>query len=678
MKNKLNKILGIFLSVSMMMGITAMPIQAEDTAVINYSQDFEGENPLSDFTNGSGYYQAGSEYYDPDKSGRPQPKITEKDGSRWMELDKELCVDNILLTKALTEVNTGRVAVDFTIYADNNILTFVKIKRNAGNKDLLMLQPYNGFLAKCYNQGTTWFDTPEPQYLKVHFILDLDKQTGTYLLTDENDGIFMKNYTGVNTGANSFGGIVINSYQKGESGKIYIDDIKITNTNITELADIEKTLSPAKESVLPINDNFDSYESITDVSSWWKVSPTKTDTQAREVTLETGSEDKAIKLNGNNAAIYKNLTSNPLTTGKIKVSANIKPSNRTAFGFVSNGEAMNDAGTIKPIFYFINDKVYTFLTDENNELYVGTFTPGNEYILEAEIDMDKKMMNVKMTGITNTAESAEKKDVNIEVYNTKFNVNSITAFGVAHYGGTLNETVTYFDDFKAEYIGLATPSLSSDKIEFYDDDTKITNTTEGMSPNVNKIKLDFGTVMNQFSVRNKISITDSNGGRVLFRGMFDDSKYVIDIFDRLSASETYTLNVPKSVANELGTTMEDAFTMEFATNAGEIFSTLVLKNSDGTNVEALNGLAEGQNVRAEMEYVNSTGKAVDAFVCFSYYNGNKLVKCSIEPISLTAADKKGNAYATHTVDSLTGIDNVKVMFWDRDSLVPFADAVDLK
>ena len=199
-----------------------------------------------------------------------------------------------------------------------------------------------------------------------------------------------------------------------------------------------------------------------------------------------------------------------------------------------------------------------------------------------------------------------------------------------------------------------------------------------MSPNINKIKLDFGTVMNQLSVRNKISITDSKGGNVLFRGMFDGPKYVIEIFDRLNASETYTLRVLKNVTNELGITMEDAFTMNFATNAGEIFSTLVLKNLDGTKIEALNGLAEGQSVSAELDYVNSTGKSMNAFICFSYYNGNKLVKCSFEPISLAAADKKGNTSVTYTVNGLTGSNNVKVMFWDTDSLVPFADAVDLK
>ena len=224
----------------------------------------------------------------------------------------------------------------------------------------------------------------------------------------------------------------------------------------------------AYEKELLFDDKFDLYSDINDVKKEWRISASANN--LRKATLESTSDgSKKIKLNGYDASIYKDLTSTPIDSGKIKVAVDIKPSDKTAFGFVVNGAAnLNDAAPIRPIFFFDNGNIYSFATQvKYYGMYLESYKPGNEYHLEAVIDMDKKRMDIDLTPKdTEDITSVSVKNIDISRYENRIDVNSITGFGVVNFGGVIDKTITYLDDFKMEkLVGNVAASISLKKTD---------------------------------------------------------------------------------------------------------------------------------------------------------------------------------------------------------------------
>lgn len=677
-KRNLNKFMGLILSAIMIISTAFVTVNADAVNTIDFTQDFENataDNCGLTFTN-----------FD--------FKTVQVGNSKVLEVYNSTQGKAIRASKDFdTAINSGKLAVDFTMrIAPRQGTNFALYDGDNKSKNIINVYFGDNTNQKNFAVGVSGngykFGDEELHWIKAHFIFDLDSKKFRYIITDEYDNILLDNTTkDTNIGINNIKKIEINTVKKGSNNyddvPVYLDDIKITNTKITDLATVKAELSPVKARILPISDDFDSYTDIDAVQSAWTITGTNTSndlTQKRDITIVESNGNKRIKLNGHDAGIYKNIGSNPVESGKIKVTADYVPSDKgSMFGLVINGNSISGSGALNvlPMFYF-NDKGKVYLAaNSTSGTLLGDYKAGDEYHLEAIIDMDSKLMDVKMTGNNNgNATNLSANDIKISKYNN-IDVEYINGFCARNYGSaTYDTTITYFDNFNVAYSGLASPLLSNDKVEFYDDDIK--GNTDDLSPNTNKITLDFGTVMNQFTLYNQISLTDSNGANVPYKATFSKNVYTLKIPGRLKASETYTLTVPATVENELGGTLEGRFTMTFTTNAGEVSAAISPKNATGVVIDGLSGLAAGNEIKAEISYKNSTGEAVSAVAIFAYFDGDILRDVSLEPVTISADDKTGEATITHTVKDLKDTKSMKIMFWDINTIEPFAEYIDLK
>ena len=662
-KRNLNKFMGLILSAIMIVSTAFITVNADAVNTIDFTQDFE--NATAD---NCGLVLSGFDF-----------KTVQLDNSKVLEVFNT-AGNYLKISKEFdTAINNGKLAVDFTMRIAPRQYSRFMVYDSNGNKNQIFNVYFNKssqFALGVSSTGYPYNDF-EPHWIKVHFIFDLDNKKIKYIITNEYDNI-IADITEKSIGFNDIQKIEIATQrtdkEQYDDVPVYLDDIRITNTNITDLATVKAELSPIKAKILPIYDDFNSYADINAVKSAWQVNDDiKEGDHQRDTTIVNDSEGKRIKLNGYDAGVVKSIASNPIESGKIKVSADVEPYS-AVFGLLINGNTRSEK--LSPLFYFAGeDKVYSFDTNPSKATRICDFSKGTKYHLEANIDMDAKKMSVKVAKIDGS-NSTTVDDIDISQYQNK-NVDYINGFGIQNYGSAAYDTmITYFDNFKVAYSGLAAPSLTNDKIGFYDDDIK--GNADDVSPNTNKITLDFGTVMDQFSLYNKIRLIDSNGANVPYKATFSKNVYTLKIPGRLKASETYTLTVPANVKNELDGVLENEFSMTFKTNAGEVSATISPKNAAGDVISGLSDLSAGNEVKAEISYKNSTGKSTSAVAIFSYFENDKLQNVSLEPVTISADNKTGVAAITHKVKDLTGTTSMKIMFWDINTIEPFAEYIDLK
>lgn len=634
----------------------------------DYVQDFEsGESALSDFTLHGGYSK--NTTYNPEgKTGTPQGAIAEVNGSKVLKVEKELAADNIMLRHIVSDVpvTTGKVSVQFSMFADPNLTSFFRYQTSRDVSSDMLLYFVDGSTYKVANQA---LPGGVGRWMNFNIILDLDNSKATYLVTDEYDNIVGKNYEGValSNAQKSFCGFSIQSWKNGGSGIDYVDNIRVSNVNIPSLVGIENALSPVTPLLLPVHDVYSSYSDTTALRKEYTVS---NDTDKTSVALENGK----LVLNGTGTFVYKNFTSSPITKGKIKISSTIIPYDNSTLGFINDSNPLT-AGFVRPTFYFKNGGVYKFVTADWASRYVGNYTAGNKYRIEATIDMDAKTMDIKMTGINDGTVIESSMDITNYTSDKPYPINSITAIGFANYS---KGPKTEAENLDIEYVQNGAPTLTEDNVKFYNDDTEISK--DAITPNVNKIVLDFGDIMDPTSFADKVTLKKSTGEDVKIKGSITGSTYTVVIPNRLDVSAQYELNVSGDVKNAVGTAMGIAYNMTFNTNGGTFDAVINLKTSDGSVViTEKSQLAQGQTVKTEITFENSTCSEVNAVALYSYYAGNKLVKVSLQPVGVTPADKKGTITQNHTVESLDGITKVKVMLWDNfDKLKPLAEFIELQ
>ena len=662
-KRNLNKFMGLILSAIMIVSTAFITVNADATNTIDFTQDFE--NATAD---NCGLKLVSSAF-----------ETIQVGNSKVLSLLNNSKDVTVSVEKEIPTIESGKLAVDFTMRILPEQYTRFVVFHSESEYTQIFNTYFNGngqFALGINSKGYPYNDE-QPHWIKAHFIFNVDSKKLDYLITDEYDNIIVDSSV-MNISKSSITKIKITTQLKSAYASapkpLYLDDIRITNTNITDLATVKAELSPVKARILPISDNFNSYADINAVKSAWQVNADiKEGEHQRDTTIVNDSEDKRIKLNGYDAGVVKSIASNPIESGKIKVSADVEPYS-AVFGLLINGNTRSEK--LSPLFYFTGgDKVYSFDTNPSKATKICDFSKGTKYHLEANIDMDAKKMSVKVAKIDGS-NSTTVDDIDISQYQNK-NVDYINGFGIQNYGRAAYDTmITYFDNFEVAYSGLEAPSLTNDKIGFYDDDIK--GNADDVSPNTNKITLDFGTVMDQFSLYNKIRLIDSNGANVPYKAAFSKNVYTLKIPGRLKASETYTLTVPANVKNELDGVLENEFSMTFKTNAGEVSATISPKNAAGDVISGLSGLAAGNEIKAEISYKNSTGKSTSAVAIFSYFENDKLQNVSLEPVTISADNKTGVAAITHTVKDLTGTTSMKIMFWDINTIEPVAEYIDLK
>lgn len=639
-----NRVLGLLLSSVMLLTMFAIPAYAEETLPAPVHDTF------SSFTTDT-FKAAYSSHV---------ANTIESDG--WLKLP----AGSAYAFKDFTNnpITGGKIKVTTTIKTNNNSSVFGVMINNWGS-NANNIQPivcfYNG---KAYynkiveneeseisaknNLLTTY--TVNNEY-KIEATIDMTKKIMNVKMTDltavESTPVEKSNISITSSWSqiNRIGFGVRNG-----SNPMYAKDL-----HIEYLQDV--TVTPL---LLPVNDTFSSMDNTKLKASYTN--------HAAQI------ENNQLMLPAGSAYAYKDFTTNPITKGKIKVSATITPNNTSVLGFIHDGNVLK-ASNARPILFFKNGKVYKFVAADWEDRYFCDFTSGEKYKIEAIIDMDNKTMNIEMKGLSDG--SVSNGSINITNYRADkdYPVNSITAIGFAVLDGS---NKMYAENLDIEYVQDGAPTLTNDNVKFYVDNTEISK--EEISTKLDKIVLDFGDIMDPESfTNNEVTLTKKTTGELIkVNASITGSTYTINIPSQLTGSADYVLNVSKDVKNAVGTAMGTAYNMEFNVK-GEFNATLSLKNSDGTtDITKFSQLKAGENIKTNISFENTTDKDATAVLLYGYYEGNKLKNVSFVPITLSKATSTGTAISEHTVESLDGVTKVKVMLWNGfGEIKPLAEFIEL-
>ena len=172
--------------------------------------------------------------------------------------------------------------------------------------------------------------------------------------------------------------------------------------------------------------------------------------------------------------------------------------------------------------------------------------------------------------------------------------------------------------------------------------------------------------MDEETLEGMVTLTNvTDGEDVSFTGSVNKTKYVMTLSEHLLANKEYKIFVSKDVENIKGVALGDDFTTTFKTNAGKVEATLTGLVQNNSEVLEFAGLAGGVDATVNIAVKNSTGIKKEAILLYNYYSGKRLVKSVVSDVTIAADAFDTIVSDTVKIESLTGIDCVKVLLWDN-------------
>lgn len=527
------KKISLFLTLTMLCSMLVMPIHSNAAGTI-FEEDFDSYESVSDIPIGTGVWEWGD-----NPSSEKSEIVTEEGGNKVFALKLTSDTNSIWLDRRLSSSSNEILKIKMSVKTDTTALRIPLSVYGAGG-DFMFAIFLDGKIKTLNGEQTEFASYEANKWYDLE--TDFNFETKTYDITVIDEA-----------GTKS----VTENVPFGNASMSNIDRIRLQcwdNLNGNVFFDDFSAESYVKESeVIPagaISDNFNSYNSVSDMSAWnFSGAQNKA-----EVVTEESNKALALHLDTATDSIWAIRPFTQINTGNVKIKTSVKTDNTgltVPLGIHCDSDpwfvyAMFTNGVIK------NEDGTEFATYEANKWYK----------VEADFNLSEKTYKVTITG---------PDDVEQETRDVPFRNQDLSAISsVWLQCWSKIDANAYFDDFYVEQYYKA-PTLPTSKVKVYDSNNEVVENWNSIPSNISSIALDFGTPMKSSSFNtDTVKLTNTaNNENVSYTGTLDGSVYTI-VPSGLAANTTYNLVISKDIENISGTKMAEDVTVILQTSEAVI------------------------------------------------------------------------------------------------------------
>jgi len=353
--------------------------------------------------------------------------------------------------------------------------------------------------------------------------------------------------------------------------------------------------------------------------------------------------------------------------GRIKLSFDVKPGGSMSTASLSGNAFMPNLGFTSGGRVRLNSLYRIGVTNSSDNDFMA-YDTGIWHSCSLVYDFNREVIEVYICPEGGSITKKEFTEVDFSRYTI---INTVQL--QSHGSGT---TDTYWDNVKVEIDSLD-PVVTSNYVKVYTDDVEEDKTN--VTPTANKIVVDFNATMEEETLDGAITLTNVTDGKtVSFTGDIVKTKYVMTLNERLLPNKDYKLSISKDVENIKGVALGDDFTTTFKTNAGKVDLILTGITQNSADIKKLSALTAGEDATVSIDVKNSTGIAKDVILIYNYFSGNTLKKSVVSDIKVLENAYDTTVTDTVKIESLSGVDCVKVMLWDDfTNITPLSENITL-
>ncbi len=523
------KKISLFLTLTMLCSMLVMPIHSSAAGKI-FEEDFDSYESVSDIPIGTGVWEWGD-----NPSSEKSEIVTEEGGNKVFALKLTSDTNSIWLDRRLSSSSNEILKIKMSVKTDTTALRIPLSVYGAGG-DFMFAIFLDGKIKTLNGEQTEFASYEANKWYDIE--TDFNFETKTYDITVIDEA-----------GTKS----VTENVPFGNAGMSNIDRIRLQcwdNLNGNVFFDDFSAESYVKESeVIPagaISDNFNSYNSVSDMSAWnFSGAQNKA-----EVVTEESNKALALHLDAATDSIWAIRPFTQINTGNVKIKTSVKTDN-TGLTVPLGIHCDSD-----PWFVYAMFTNGVIKTEDGTEF--ATYGANQWYKVEADFNLSEKTYNVTITG----PDGVEQETRDVPFRNQ--DLSAISSVWLQCWSRI--EANAYFDDFYVEQYYKA-PTLPTSKVKVYDNNNEVVENWNSIPSNISSIALDFGTPMKSSSFNtDTVKLTNTaNNENVSYTGTLDGSVYTI-VPSGLAANTTYNLVISKDIENISGTKMAEDVTVILQTS----------------------------------------------------------------------------------------------------------------
>lgn len=527
------KKISLFLTLTMLCSMLVMPIHSNAAGTI-FEEDFDSYESVSDIPIGTGVWEWGD-----NPSSEKSEIVTEEGGNKVFALKLTSDTNSIWLDRRLSSSSNEILKIKMSVKTDTTALRIPLSVYGAGG-DFMFAIFLDGKIKTLNGEQTEFASYEANKWYDIE--TDFNFETKTYDITVIDEA-----------GTKS----VTENVPFGNAGMSNIDRIRLQcwdNLNGNVFFDDFSAESYVKESeVIPagaISDNFNSYNSVSDMSAWnFSGAQNKA-----EVVTEESNKALALHLDAATDSIWAIRPFTQINTGNVKIKTSVKTDN---------------TGLTVPLGIHCDSEpwfVYAMFTNGEIRTEDGTkfadYKVNEWYKVEADFNLSEKTYKVTITG----PDGVEQETRDVPFRNQ--DLSAISSVWLQCWSKI--DANAYFDDFYVEQYYEA-PTLPTSKVKVYDSNNEVVENWNSIPSNISSIALDFGTPMKSSSFNtDTVKLTNTaNNENVSYTGTLDGSVYTI-VPSGLAANTTYNLVISKDIENISGTKMAEDVTVILQTSEAVI------------------------------------------------------------------------------------------------------------
>lgn len=607
---------------------------------------------------------------------------------KWYDFETIIDLDNQTVESNVTDENgkfahsaanpiawgthsTGNIAqialINFQIWSDNDSVSLfdnISIEEITGEPSVAK----NDITIKDSNDQTIAWDgvNSGAKTFTVNFNKEMDSTSlnpdTVYIVNTENnekiayngeyaDGIYAMTLASRFVGGKAYK-LVITTGAKTTDGK---------NTSKGEefaFNTVEEKLQ--QETILEVSENFNE---ITALGNSWATA------SGIDASVEGGMLKVNLDANTDNSRIDFDL-GKTITSGKYKFTYDFKP----GIGITTNVELLPEDKTTLYFMTTINDAGqlrYGSLDDgydlyENMELDVW-------YKAEITLDLDKQTSSYVIKNEAGNVIASNNRDLQWCNMSRPGLLTNVRYIGFQTWA--MKDAYSYFDNVSFMQI-VDTPVVKAENMEFITAEGNQVEDLSSVSTTVNKITVDFGTVMNVETLSSDTIkvVNTKTSEEVEYWSSYSNGVYTMELAKTLDKNTKYNVVIDGTVANVKGVTLSGVKTVEFTTEEGVFKAELKTLTVNNSEITKISDLKLNDVLKIGYDYTNTTGEDKTLYVIVAYYNADRcLVSVDYAEKIVDKSVAGATYYSEHNVPDMTDVTAVKVMTWDGwDTMRPLS------
>lgn len=213
---------------------------------------------------------------------------------------------------------------------------------------------------------------------------------------------------------------------------------------------------------------------------------------------------------------------------------------------------------------------------------------------------------------------------------------------------------------------------------------EITDFSAPVTPGIDELRLNFGTMIDLESVESEISVVayDDDGneaGYISYTPEIDDKSVVLRLDDIFDGNTVYGIKIGKSISNMGGDKLNQNYEVYITTKPAKIAAEFTGAFVGGRIIDGLSDLVPGGNVEIRADIFNDSKESTEHFMCLVFFDGNKMVTTQGAVIPCDAASCKNISQKFTVPSDMKEIDTMYAMIWTSAAdMLPICTAFELK